>query len=125
MSEEAEKIVPDTQHSDPMPPKRRIVRRRRGARRQAEPKQKAERKVAAPKEQTFEDQLEGMSARQTCPNACYMTPGKCIFTGEDACGSPLNGALQSKFMSNPEVLGKRLRAEAWLAHKKVDRRSGK
>lgn len=117
---EENKIVPETQHDDPVPPKKRIVRRRRVSRKVsvAEPQQ-------VKREQTFEDKLEGMSPRQPCPTACYKTPGKCIFTDENACGSPINGALQSRFMSNPEILGRRLRAEAWLAHQKVDRRSGK
>ncbi len=117
---EENKIVPDAQQENPVHPKKRIIRRRRVARKAAvtEP-------MPARKEPTFEDQLDGMSPRQPCPTACYKTPGKCIFTDENACGSPINGALQSRFMSNPEILGRRLRAEAWLAHQKVDRRSGK
>jgi len=66
--------------------------------------------------------LQGLNSINCCV-ACG--PEKCMITGENVCGHPNKGGLQTKYMSDKAVMGRFGEARLHLAHQEAEGGKGR
>lgn len=72
--------------------------------------------TTAKKQDVELDDYEGISP-QECPILCE--PSRCVITGENICGHPHKGGLQSKFIADSACVERYRQARIRLAQQRV------